>query len=233
MSSDLTYFRSLGEIRPEQVPQKRAGLAFLLSFLIPGAGQFYCGRMTRGWIVLGLWLFVVPGVFIGSTQMIRGYSLMIGLTMWVFSFLDAYFTAAEINAGQDAQVDVQNPRVAVALNLLTAGFGYFYLGERSKGLAIFIGTQIVRFAIPRVTGFSGGVVSLILIVVQMVMAADAYRIAHAQVHEALGAEGMAARTQALKRSRLPSYVPIALSVILGAGFILLTVVGVAINAARQ
>jgi hypothetical protein len=67
----------------------------------------------------------------------------------------------------------------------------------------------------------------------MVMAADAYRIAHAQVHEALGAEGVAARTQALNKSRLPSYVPIALSVILGAGFILLTVVGMAINAARQ
>ena len=89
--------------------------------------------------------------------MIRGYSIMIGLTMWIFSFLDAYFTAAEINAGQDAQVDVQNPRVAVVLNLLTAGFGYFYLGERTKGLAILVGTQIVRFQ-SRVTGFSGGVV---------------------------------------------------------------------------
>ena len=231
MSSDLTYFRSLGEFRPE-VPQKSAGLAFLLSLLIPGAGQFYCGKTARGWIVLGIWLFAMLLIFTGRTATAHGYGMIFGLEMWTFSFLDSYFTAAEINAGQDAQVDVQNPRIAVILNLTTAGFGYFYLGERAKGLAIFIGTQAVRFALPRLTGFSGGVISLALIVVQMLMAADAYRISHAQVHEALGTEGVAARAAALKHSRLPSYVPMALAAIVGAGFILLTVVGMAVNAAR-
>ena len=49
-----------------------------------------------------------------------------------FAFLDAYFTALEINSGAGELIDAVNPRVAVVLNLLTAGLGYFYLGERTK-----------------------------------------------------------------------------------------------------
>jgi hypothetical protein len=57
------------------------------------------------------------------------------LVLYVFSFLDAYYVAREINAGMDSLVDSNNPRVATTLNLLTNGFGYWYLGERTKGWA--------------------------------------------------------------------------------------------------
>jgi TM2 domain-containing membrane protein YozV len=139
--------RPVGAFVP-QTPHKSAGLAFLLSLLLPGAGQFYCGKMGRGWITLGFWLLGLIGSFARS-EGLKGTGILLITVLWIFSFLDAYFTAIEINRGQDAQVDVQNPRVAVTLNLLTAGFGYFYLGERSKGIVIFVATQVVRFAVPR------------------------------------------------------------------------------------
>jgi hypothetical protein len=228
----VSFEYSLGRIGAPNSSHKSAGLAFALSLLFPGSGQIYCGKTTRGGIVLGICVLALTLLFGSAPPNVRGSGIVLALVLWVFSFLDAYFTAAEINAGQDAQVDVQNPRVAVILNLLTAGFGYFYLGERKKGMVIFAGTQILRFGVPRLTGFAGGVISLVLAVAQMLLAADAYRIARVQLREALGPEGVEARTSALKRSRLPMFVPITLACVSAAGFILLSVVGMAMNAAR-
>jgi TM2 domain-containing membrane protein YozV len=182
-----------GAFVPE-VPHKSAGLAFLLSLLVPGVGQFYCGKTGRGGITMGFWLLGLLLCLAGPAQNAKGIGILLVLVLWTFSFLDAYFTAIEINRGQDGQVDVQNPRVAVTLNLLTAGFGYFYLGERVKGILVFVATQIVRFGIPQQTGYAGGVVALGLMVLQMLMGADAYRIARMQLKEALGPPRRAART---------------------------------------
>ena len=157
-------------------PHKSAGRAFLLSLVVPGAGQLYCGKRPRGWVTLSCWLLGLILSF-STREGLRGTGVTVMFVLWVFSFLDAYFTAVEINRGRDIQVDAQNPRVAVTLNLLTAGFGYFYLGERVKGTVIFVATQVVRFGTPQLTGYAGGVVSLALIVLQMLMGADAYRIA--------------------------------------------------------
>ena len=49
--------------------QPNLGLAALLSFIIPGAGQMYRGHVIRGliWfvcVVLGYFAFVVPGVIL-------------------------------------------------------------------------------------------------------------------------------------------------------------------------
>jgi hypothetical protein len=209
---------------------KSAGLAFAMSLLVPGSGQIYCGKTARGAVTLGFTLLGLVLCLAGDPNM-RGVGITLVLVLWIFSFLDAYFTAGEINAGEDAQVDVQNPRVAVTLNLLTAGFGYFYLGERTKGLAIFVGMQVARFTLPRVAGYFGGIITLVLLLLQVLMAADAYRIARAQLKEALGPrpEGSAAPTP----SRLPAFVPIALACVVGTGFVLLSVIGLAFLAARH
>lgn len=207
---------------------RSAGVAFLLSLILPGAGQFYCRKGARGWVTLGFWLLGFALCFSPNLNA-RGTGLLLVFVLWTFSFLDAYFTATEINSGEDAQVDVQNPRIAVTLNLLTAGFGYFYLGERAKGMAIFIGTQIVRFGVPGITGFAGGVVSLALLIVQMLMAADAYRTAHMQLKEALGPEPSPSPMPA---SRLPAFVPIGLACVASAAFLAMMIFGLAVNAAR-
>ena len=222
--------RPVGAFVP-QTPHKSAGLAFLLSLLLPGAGQFYCGKMGRGWITLGFWLLGLIGSFARS-EGLKGTGILLITVLWIFSFLDAYFTAIEINRGQDAQVDVQNPRVAVTLNLLTAGFGYFYLGERSKGIVIFVATQVVRFAVPRLTGYAGGVVSLALIVLQMLMGADAYRIARMQVQEALGPQPEHPAAATTKPSRLPLFIPVSLAGLAATGFLGFIIFGLALSAAR-
>ena len=178
----------------------------MLSLLVPGAGQFYCGETGRGWITLGFWLLGLLCSF-WSREGLRGTGIIVVTVLWIFSFLDAYFTAIEINRGQHAHVNVQNPRVAVTLNLLTAGFGYFYLGERAKGTVIFVATQIVRFGLPPVTGYGGGVVSLALLVAQMLMGADAYRVARLQLKEALGPPPEPPVAGTSKASRIPGFVP--------------------------
>ncbi|HEX8817665.1 MAG TPA: hypothetical protein VF753_19395 [Terriglobales bacterium] len=217
--------------QPPQIRHKSPGLAFLFSLLLPGAGQFYCGKTGRGRVTLGFWVAAVLLCFSRQPAWV-GMGSMVAFVLWVFSFLDAYYTAIEINAGEDEQVDVQNPRVAVALNLLTAGFGYFYLGERVKGIAFFVGMQIFRLVTPRVTGYTGGVVSLAVMFVQLLMGADAYRIARAQLKAALGSQAEPEPGSVKPASRLPAFVPIGIAGLASAGFFALMIFGLALSAAR-
>jgi TM2 domain-containing membrane protein YozV len=62
---------------------KSPGVALLLSFLICGAGQMYCGRVGKGILMLmgciGLWF------------------IFLGWTVWIWSMIDAYATAKDMN----------------------------------------------------------------------------------------------------------------------------------------
>lgn len=212
-------------------PHKSAGLAFLLSLFIPGLGQLYCGKGPRAsltfvFFVIGSFLCFAPG------DNTRGLGIATVFCLWVFSFLDAYFTAQEINQGTSDQVDVSNPRVAVVLNLLTAGLGYFYLGERTKGIVLFILLNILKVIVHSTSPFWSGVVSLLMISIGLVMAADAYRIARAQVRESLVTGLVAPGAPAIKPSRLPAFFPVSLAVLASVGFCALVVVGLAMRAAQ-
>lgn len=226
MSLGLNDNPPVGALAPEP-RHKSAGLAFALSLIIPGLGQFYCGKTGRGGMTLSFWLLGLVLCFAHMPTAIVGQALVVMLVLWVFSFLDAYFTAIEINQGQDDVVDVQNPRVAVTLNLLTAGFGYFYLGERTKGITIFVAMQVARWVIPS-SGFWGVSISLALLVVQLLVAEDAYRIARRQVKEALGSEAPPTQN-AVSASRLPVQVPVVLACLLPLGFIVLVVIGLVLE----
>src|SRR5260370_25992576 len=136
---------------PQPVPRNPA-LAFLLSLLLPGLGQFYCRKNSRGAWTLAFFLLSL-GVTIWLTPMLVGVDsdlaafgwgilLRVAVFLYVFAFLDAYFTAREMSAGTDPFI-AESPRVAAILNLLTRGFGYFYLGQRALGFAVFLGFGIV------------------------------------------------------------------------------------------
>jgi TM2 domain-containing membrane protein YozV len=211
---------------------KSAGLAFGLSLLVPGAGQFYCGKNGRGGITLGFWLLGLIACFAHLSTALVGQALIVMLVLWVFSFLDAYFTAIESNKGQDELIDVQNPRVAVTLNLLTAGFGYFYLGERTKGILLFVAMQAARLVFPS-TGFVGTSIALALVIVQLLVAEDAYRIARRQVKEALGTEVVQSVENAPPASRLPVQVPVVLACVIPLGFVVLIVIGLVLGSTRS
>ena len=233
--SQTPYFESW---TPEP-RHKSAGLAFLLSLLLPGVGQLYCNKIPRGFTTLGFFAGSVALVFAGETDSARGNGVLVALVLWLFAFLDAYFTALEINSGAGELIDAVNPRVAVVLNLLTAGLGYFYLGERTKGMILFLLINVLKALIGATTGFWGGVVSLLGITVSLVMAADAYRLAREQLREARGpvpepsTQPEASPPDPLKpASRLPAFVPVGLACLGGLGLTTMLVLGLAIVAAR-
>ncbi len=231
VSLGLNLNQSVGAFVPERRP-KSAGLAFGLSVLVPGLGQLYCGKNGRGGMTLAFWLLALIFCFAGVSTRLVVVALVVMLVLWIFSFLDAYFTAIETNQGRDDLVDEQNPRVAATLNLLTAGFGYFYLGEQTKGLTFFLAMLAIRFAV-RSTGFWGISISFVLAVVQFVVAVDAYRIARRRVNQELGQQPVLAAENALPASRLPVQVPVVLACFLPFGFVVLLLFGLAIGSIRS
>lgn len=151
---------------------KNPGFAWLVSLVLPGSGQLYCGKINRGaWTMAFFTLTGLGVIFIDRTIPYWGVVFRACLVLYAFSFLDAYFTAREINTGCDRPL-YQNPRVAAVLNLLTRGFGYFYLGQRKKGLLVFIGLGVI--------GAAGSIraVGVGLEVLLVGIAIDAYRIAN-------------------------------------------------------
>jgi hypothetical protein len=152
-----------------------------MSLLLPGLGQLYCGKVKRGVLTL---LFFLAGA--GLTYFLidkpepaglfGGMGLRLALVLYVFSFLDAYFTARDINLGLDA-VQPYNPRVAAVLNLVTRGFGYWYVDEKTKGVVLFFLVGAADRASMKMEDPAGIWLSLAVEVAMAVMAADAYRIA--------------------------------------------------------
>jgi len=70
-------------------------LAGILSFLIPGAGQIYCGETTRGiWFIVGT-IFAYFSIFIGI-----GIVVYPAVVIW--AILDAIKCAERANNGKVA-----------------------------------------------------------------------------------------------------------------------------------
>jgi TM2 domain-containing membrane protein YozV len=62
---------------------KSPGVALLLSLIICGAGQMYCGRIGKGILML-----------IGCLAL---WFIFLGWTIWIWSMIDAYATAKDMN----------------------------------------------------------------------------------------------------------------------------------------
>ncbi|MCS6924018.1 MAG: tetratricopeptide repeat protein [Fimbriimonadales bacterium] len=98
---------------------RNPGLAFLLSFLMPGVGQLYNGQFVKGGIILGVMLvgvvvfLITPGgsdfiynllAYLVNPARVRGTvsstQLITALVMfitWVYAFIDAPLSAAARN----------------------------------------------------------------------------------------------------------------------------------------
>src|SRR5215469_1651865 len=172
--------------QPQPVP-KSPLLAFLVSLIFPGAGQIYCGKTSRGLWTLAFFLPALATTVyltrqLGSPEGMEvvfpwGIVLRIALFLYVFAFLDAFFTAREMTAGTDAFI-AESPRIAAILNLLTRGFGYFYLGHRAAGFAVFIGLGIfLQSILNSASKGDPGVVGLFMEAVSAGLAIHAYGIA--------------------------------------------------------
>jgi TM2 domain-containing membrane protein YozV len=62
---------------------KSPGVALLLSLLLCGAGQMYCGRVGRGFLMLFGCIFL--------------WFILLGWIVWIWSIIDAYSTAKQMN----------------------------------------------------------------------------------------------------------------------------------------
>ena len=207
------------------VKRKSAGLAWLLSMVLPGLGHVYCGLKLRGGLVMGfslagMWALVASFAAqlsgrASADPSVWGAALLVLPVLYVFGFIDAYFTAREINRGIDASL-VDNPRVAAVLNLLTRGFGYFYLGERVKGLVVFFVLGFAQMFLPALFGAgstAANAVSLVAILLSIAMAIDAYRIGRRSFEAQTEGMDLAATGPP---SRLPAAIPlVAGGVIIG------------------
>ncbi len=203
---------------------KSAGLAFALSLLFPGGGQLYCGKTLRGASTLVAFIVGIAICFSGA----RGFAdfgIVLAFVVWIFAFVDAYFLADEINAGIDETLDGHSPRVAATLNLLTNGWGYFYLDEQGKGIALMLVLNIARFSFPSHRGWLSVVAQAAFLVIALVMAADAYRIARRELQTWPNNVPIGRPARLLGQSRLPAFVPVGLAFLLGGGAVLLVVAG--------
>jgi TM2 domain-containing membrane protein YozV len=73
--------------------QKSAGLAAVLSFLIPGVGQIYNGQILKGLII-----FAVQAINAALTSVLIGFITY--PIVLIYAVYDAYRTAERINARQ-------------------------------------------------------------------------------------------------------------------------------------
>jgi TM2 domain-containing membrane protein YozV len=217
---------------PQPVP-RNAALAFLLSLLLPGLGQFYCRKNSRGaWtmvfflISLGVTLWLTPmlgGEAAAGIALGWGVLLRVAVFLYGFAFLDAYFTAREMTAGTDPFI-AENPRVAAILNLLTRGFGYFYLGQRALGFAVFIGLGIFQQVI--VHSLSAGNEAAGPLLLEFILAGlgiHAYDIARKREKEILAS--IEPPPQLAAATSLPSAVPVGLAALLAAAYLGLCCIG--------
>ena len=226
-----TYVPTSKPTFPPQPVVRNPTLAFLLSLLLPGLGQFYCRKNSRGAWTLGFFLIAL-GATVWLTRMLPssgaalgwGVVLRIAVFLYVFAFLDAYYTAREMTAGTDAFI-AESPRVAAILNLLTRGFGYFYLGERAAGFTVFLGLgifqQVIVKSLAKGDEVQGG---LFMEAILAGLAVHAYVIARKSEKEILATIEPAPTIAVI--GGVPPAVPIGLATLFGGAYLGLCSIGI-------
>lgn len=176
---NLSLIAELHESQPAEplaleppASRKSPFAAFLLSVLMPGAGHMYMDRIGQG---LGLFFLIVLSVAfcVSGVSALVGNGIIMLPSIYLFAAVDAYYLAREYNAGVGSRLTGNSPRVAAILNLLTKGFGYFYLGSRGKGIAIFAGLTVLQLILNAV---HLRYLSILALAVQIMLAADGYRV---------------------------------------------------------
>jgi TM2 domain-containing membrane protein YozV len=80
-------------VKIDTIEKKSAGIAAVLSFIIPGAGQVYNGQLGKGI------LFFIVGIILALTILIFIGVILYPL-FWIYNIYDAYNIANKINAGK-------------------------------------------------------------------------------------------------------------------------------------
>lgn len=139
------------EASSELKSDKNPAVAFSLSILIWGGGQFYTGYWIEGAILflfmLGFYSFSALELFFRDSDSLKSFVIpfhhqiwlplfmilyFAGLAIWLFGSVRAYFlAAAERN---ERYQGVKQPLVPALCSLLVPGWGQFLNGQTKKGL---------------------------------------------------------------------------------------------------
>lgn len=224
---ELSLFR--GEpTRLPAGPRKRSPLAaFLLSLFVPGLGHFYCGKWKRGLTTLGLFLLgsLAALGLLGDpnpdSELAFEVAISVAFGFYVFGFLDAYFTAREMSEGFHELLP-HNPRVAGLLNFVTNGFGYFYVGQRTKAIIVFVSLTTAGLLTSKLEfGQFWPLVAVVYALIRGYITVDAYRIAAREVKEA---RAILPAPAPIVKSRFAP-VPLALACAVMGGYFVIVLLG--------
>jgi hypothetical protein len=174
MTLNLQTYEPLSPSAPVQPEKPRNPLlALLLSLVFPGLGHVYL-RFWRSaaWIAGFELIFLL--LIANGNGMLHATAIISTPCLYLFSIIDAYFGAREWNAGVTGWMIGANPRVTAILNLLTKGFGYFYLGDRTKGIVCFLVMSVAQSALLLHTNIWTQTLAISL---QAAIALDGYRVA--------------------------------------------------------
>ena len=150
---------------------------------------------------------------------------MFSVPLYVFAFLDAYFTAREMSLGTDAHIE-KNPRVAAVLNFLTGGFGYWYVGQKGKAVAWFLIVGAFGRSSSRVENeIVSASLGLLAEVVSVVLAVDGYRFAKRKAESVLDSLGLATVAPTETRQHFGVRVPLGLACLFALVYIEIATVG--------
>jgi hypothetical protein len=179
MSLNLTTYESLPPIALTPPEQRRSPeLALILSCLFPGLGQLYVGLSRQAAWLGGTEVLALMFVFFGSGPF-HGQAIIVVPSLYLFGILDAYFSAREWNAGASDLMIGSNPRITAILNLLTKGFGYFYLGDRTKGIICFFVVSAVQGIL---LAHTNAWTSILAITIQVGIAIDGFVVARRRLY---------------------------------------------------
>lgn len=91
----------------KEIKKKNAGVAAILSAIVPGLGSVYCGHIVDG-IVCFVMVNIFFGLYMGVSMASPGYSsssaigffALVSMIAWGANIAGAYDTAKKINAGE-------------------------------------------------------------------------------------------------------------------------------------
>ena len=132
-------------------PNKEPWIALAMSFMFPGLGQLYAGRIIRGLVIMftyltlsfsSLYLFMYSDVKPAVTIPM----LHLSVTVWVMAVIDAHKIARK---GNDPDFEAnrkskRDPFLAIFLGFIFPGFGHLYLRSWIAAIIFFA----VYFIIP-------------------------------------------------------------------------------------
>jgi hypothetical protein len=174
MTLNLLTYEPLPALAPTQPETRRKPLlALLLSLIFPGLGHLYLRLWRHAAWIIGFELLCLLAIAGGAGQL-HAAALITAPALYIFAVVDAYFSAREWNAGVTGWLVGENPRITAILNLTTKGFGYFYLGDRTKGIVCFLAMCFGQALLLQRTNIWTQALAISL---QVAIALDGYRVA--------------------------------------------------------